>query len=198
MNCLSCPTCTSDMDEIGPDTYFCTSCGCRAAQLNLFEGEGMGSKETNKLFIPILPMGAVRTTQRQKFSDKRYLKYAAYKMKIGLLAREVFKTPLEGPISAHVTFYMPIPDSWSQKKKDSKLGAFHTSKPDIDNLIKGMFDSLNKITWKDDNQVYEVYSQKIYSKDPGIEFELLEAADNGETTKKDGKNRKGKTKGGAC
>jgi Holliday junction resolvase RusA-like endonuclease len=179
MNCLSCPTCTSDMNEIGPDTYKCETCGARAAQLNLFEGEGMGSKETNKLFIPILPMGAVRTTQRQKFSDKQYLKYAAYKMKIGLLAREVFNIPLEWPISARVTFYMPIPNSWSQKKKDSKLGSFHTSKPDIDNLIKGLFDSLNKIAWKDDNQVCEVYSRKVYSNEPGIEFELLEAASHG-------------------
>jgi hypothetical protein len=25
------------MDEIGPDTYFCTSCGCRADQLNIWE-----------------------------------------------------------------------------------------------------------------------------------------------------------------
>jgi hypothetical protein len=37
MNCLSCPTCTNDMNEIGPDTYRCSKCGTRADQLNLWE-----------------------------------------------------------------------------------------------------------------------------------------------------------------
>jgi Holliday junction resolvase RusA-like endonuclease len=69
---------------------------------------------------------------------------------------------------------MPIPDSWSGVKKERHDGAMHTSKPDIDNLIKGLFDSFNKIVWKDDNQVYEVHSIKKYSFNPGIGVEIWE------------------------
>lgn len=130
-----------------------------------------------KLFIPIEPMGAVRTTQKQKFVDKRAQRYAAYKQQIAFLVRQQIKTPSESPILADITFYMPMPTSWSGKKKERMNGAVHTSKPDIDNLVKGLFDSLNKIAWKDDNQVYEVHSKKLYSYNPGIGIEIWELED---------------------
>ena len=176
-----CPVCTSNMNEVNPDIHKCDTCGAGLAQLNLFGGEeGETANKVENItkhnqFIPIQPMGAVRTTQKQKWTDERYKKYAAYKEHIGFMARQIIKQPTTAPILATVTFYMPIPNSWSQKKKERHEGAIHTSKPDIDNLVKGLFDSLNKIAWKDDAQVYEVHSRKLYSKTPGIEFELVEA-----------------------
>ncbi|MFE8697952.1 RusA family crossover junction endodeoxyribonuclease [Cytobacillus sp. FJAT-53684] len=128
----------------------------------------------NKLFIPIIPMGAVRTTQKQKYVDERARRYHAYKQQIAILANQHIRTPSNCPILADITFYMPIPKSWSQKKKERYNGYIHRSKPDIDNLIKGLFDSLNTIAWKDDNQVYEVHSKKMYSFNPGIGIEIWE------------------------
>lgn len=128
-----------------------------------------------KLFIPIIPMGAVRTTQRQKWVDERAKRYITYKQQIALFIKQQIKTTSEKPIEATVTFYMPIPNSWSQKKKERMNGSVHISKPDVDNLIKGVFDSLNKIVWKDDNQVYEVHSKKVYSFNPGIEINIQES-----------------------
>jgi Holliday junction resolvase RusA-like endonuclease len=135
-----------------------------------------------KLFIPIIPMGAVRTTQRQKFVDERAKKYFTYKQQIALLVKQHINTPTGRPILADITFYMPIPMSWSLKKKERYNGAVHKSKPDIDNMIKGCFDALNKIAWKDDNQVYEVNSRKVYSFNPGIGIEIweLEEEENAE------------------
>ena len=127
-----------------------------------------------KLFIPIVPMGAVRTTQKQKFVDDRAKRYLAYKQHIAHLVKQQIKTPSESPILADITFYMSMPTSWSGKKKERLNGAVHKSKPDIDNLIKGLFDSFNKIAWKDDNQVYEVHSKKVYSYNPGIGVEIWE------------------------
>jgi Holliday junction resolvase RusA-like endonuclease len=127
-----------------------------------------------KLFIPIIPMGAVRTTQKQKFVDERAKRYHTYKQQIAFLAKQHIRTPSNCPILAEITFYMPMPQSWSQKKKDRYNGSIHRSKPDIDNLIKGLFDSLNKIAWKDDNQVYEVHCKKMYSYNPGIGIEIWE------------------------
>jgi Holliday junction resolvase RusA-like endonuclease len=165
------------------------------------EGEsGAGIENiTHRQFIPVKPMGAVRTTQKQKYKDERYLKYAAYKQHIGFMARQIIKQPTTAPILAVVTFYMPTPNSWSQKKKEGHEGAIHTSKPDIDNLVKGLFDSLNKIAWKDDNQVYEVHSRKLYSKTPGIEFEIVEAnLYEGQAAEKEEvkQAKKSRTKGG--
>ncbi|NRD80308.1 RusA family crossover junction endodeoxyribonuclease [Bacillus sp. BRMEA1] len=135
-----------------------------------------------KLFIPIEPMGAVRTTQKQKFMDKRAMRYRTYKQHIALLVKQHIKSPTNSPILADITFYMPMPSSWSGKKKERMNGAIHRSKPDIDNMVKGLFDSFNKIVWKDDNQVCEVHSKKVYSFNPGIGVEIWELEDevNGE------------------
>lgn len=43
---------------------------------------------------------------------------------------------------ASITFFIPVPKSWSQKKKKLYHGTLHQSKPDLDNLLKAMTDSL--------------------------------------------------------
>lgn len=64
-----------------------------------------------------------------------------------------------------------IPASWSQKKRASAIaGSVHpTTKPDIDNVEKAIFDGLNGVAWKDDVQVVSVTKRKRYSDRPGVE-----------------------------
>lgn len=140
---------------------------------------GLGCKscldrQSPKIFLPIEPMGAVRTTQKQKFVDERAKRYYQYKQDIKTMAMARRLRPIEKGVGASVdvTFYMPIPRSWSQKKRDEHKGKPHLIKSDIDNLVKGFFDSLNKVAWYDDSQVYEVKSRKFYSDEPGIEFRI--------------------------
>jgi len=40
------------------------------------------------------------------------------------------------------TYYIPVPKSWSGKKKKLYHGTLHQRTPDIDNLVKATFDSL--------------------------------------------------------
>lgn len=49
-------------------------------------------------------------------------------------------------------------------------------KPDLDNLIKSLFDSISKseIVWSDDNIVCDLRAKKIYSPNPRIEIEIEE------------------------
>ncbi|MGG3798614.1 RusA family crossover junction endodeoxyribonuclease [Metabacillus fastidiosus] len=57
---------------------------------------------------------------------------------------------------------MLIPKSWLKVKKQQVIGEYHTKKPDRDNLVKGISDTLNKLVWQDNNQVAKVTAVKSY------------------------------------
>ncbi len=128
------------------------------------------------LNLPVTPMGAVRMTQRGKYINAAAQRYLAYKSHIQLLAKQQLKGDFfpSGPLEARITFFMPIPKSWSKKKKEDAVFSYHTKKPDADNLVKGVFDALNKIVWQDDNQIAKVTALKIYSEKTGIEVSIRE------------------------
>lgn len=46
------------------------------------------------------------------------------------------------PECLHLVFYLPMPASWSNKKKSAKEGTPHRQRPDSDNLLKGFLDAL--------------------------------------------------------
>ena len=47
-------------------------------------------------------------------------------------------------------------------------------KPDIDNLLKFIMDSGNKILWVDDSQIWKVEMEKVYSEIPSTTIEIEE------------------------
>ncbi|RCW44236.1 RusA family crossover junction endodeoxyribonuclease [Paenibacillus prosopidis] len=129
-----------------------------------------------KITVDITPMGAVRMTGRGKFVKTDAQRYLAYKTRIGWAAREHIKVAIDGPVSVKLRFYYPIPKDWSKAKKaEAREGTRRPIvKPDIDNVVKGCFDALNGIAWKDDNRVVEESSSKWYSDQPRIEIEIEE------------------------
>jgi Holliday junction resolvase RusA-like endonuclease len=66
----------------------------------------------------------------------------------------------------YVEFYLKMPKSWSNKKKDKFQGTTHEQRPDIDNLMKGLMDAL----FKEDSHVHTIYAKKIWDIEPGIVF----------------------------
>jgi Holliday junction resolvase RusA-like endonuclease len=82
--------------------------------------------------------------------------------------------PLTCPICLEVKFYMPIPKSYSKKKRERLIGRHHTKKPDIDNLEKFICDCLNGIAWRDDAQVAISHTEKIYDENPRTEITIEE------------------------
>lgn len=72
--------------------------------------------------------------------------------------------PLDGPLELSVTVERAVPASWSKKKRAAALageiGA--TGKPDLDNIIKLIGDSLNGIAWGDDSQIVNLSVVRIY------------------------------------
>ena len=84
---------------------------------------------------------------------------------------------LDEPLNLEVTFYRPIPKSFSKKKtKEAENGEIlPTSKPDIDNYLKGVKDALSGIIWRDDNCITDVLMRKRYSNRPRIEITVKKA-----------------------
>lgn len=79
--------------------------------------------------------------------------------------------PVRGPVSISVTAVMPVPKSWSKKRTiDAIEGRVaHTSKPDVDNLIKQM-DCLTGTLWIDDAQIVSMTARKRYGQIPRWEI----------------------------
>lgn len=82
----------------------------------------------------------------------------------------------EGYLQMDVKAYFKIPKSTSKKKKESMLmGEIKPDKkPDIDNVLKIVLDSLNKTAYKDDAQVIAASITKEYSDAPRIKITISE------------------------
>jgi Holliday junction resolvase RusA-like endonuclease len=69
----------------------------------------------------------------------------------------------------HLDFQMPIPASWSQKRRALVTGmdvVAHVKRPDLDNLEKAVLDGLNGVVWNDDAQVFRLTKVKRYGLEP--------------------------------
>jgi len=94
------------------------------------------------------PVGKPRMTRRDKWAHRKCVdEYFAFKDRLVLLAK---KAKFTLPDKFRVEFLIKMPDSWSEKKKKLMLGKPHQQKPDIDNLLKALCDSLrseDKYIW---------------------------------------------------
>lgn len=80
--------------------------------------------------------------------------------------------PINIPISIKLKYFMPMPKSWSKKRKLEKESQVHDTKSDLDNLIKFSLDAMNGLVYRDDALIYEIYAIKIYSSEPRTEIEI--------------------------
>jgi Holliday junction resolvase RusA-like endonuclease len=125
------------------------------------------------IIIPLIPMAAPRP-RFSKFGTYNDKKYTTYKQALLVSARSQDKSYFNGATKLEVTFYMPIPASLSKVKQKALNGEFHIKRPDTDNLLKSVKDSLNGIFYKDDSQICDVVAKKIYSTYPRTEIILKE------------------------
>lgn len=77
-------------------------------------------------------------------------------------------------VIVHITFFIEIPKSLSQKKKNLLKFKSHVKKPDIDNLVKTVFDAMNGSVLADDSQVSTLIASKYYSDEPKIVVSICE------------------------
>lgn len=62
-----------------------------------------------------------------------------------------------GPMELSVDFYLPRPKSLSKRIHN------HVKKPDLDKLLRGIFDGLTHIVYVDDAQIWRVFVSKQYT-----------------------------------
>lgn len=77
----------------------------------------------------------------------------------------------DGPVTVHIVFVMPRPKSHPKTRKLP-----HTKKPDLDKLVRAVFDGLTAVVFRDDSQVTTVISTKHYAMEgeaPGAQVMVL-------------------------
>ena len=69
-----------------------------------------------------------------------------------------------------INVFFKVPDSFSKKKKELALldRIRPNKKPDIDNLQKSLFDSLNGIAYPDDKAIVDVHAHKYYANEDSV------------------------------
>lgn len=82
-----------------------------------------------------------------------------------------FRYPDDAMLDMRILAYYSIPKSASKKKRALMLeGSIRpTKKPDMDNVMKVVADSLNQVAYKDDTQIVDAQCRKFYSEEPRIE-----------------------------
>ncbi len=97
---------------------------------------------------------------------------AEYEAELAAIAVEAWgsQPALGDALTAYIEVFVPIPASWSNRKRDAAASGelAPTSKPDGDNYAKLVGDALNKIVWVDDSQIVMWQIFKSYSLTPGI------------------------------
>jgi len=84
------------------------------------------------------------------------------------------------PLKAEITVFMPVPQSYSKKKREQALSnqIRPTVKPDCDNIAKNINDALNGIVYPDDKQIVSLTVNKFYSDNELVSIKISETVIN--------------------
>jgi Holliday junction resolvase RusA-like endonuclease len=89
-----------------------------------------------------------------------------------LAAQQVMdgRPPLAVPVRADITVDLPVPTSWSVKRREAALlgNIRPTTRPDADNYVKAALDAINAIAIADDSLVVELVATKRYARVPQL------------------------------
>jgi Holliday junction resolvase RusA-like endonuclease len=104
--------------------------------------------------VDMRPFGKARprVTSRGTFMP------AAYRRNKEVLAVLFGPVSVTGPVYLGVVAEFRIPKSWNKARKESMAGKPHTSRPDVDNIVGAVMDSL----FDDDSHVAEISCRKLW------------------------------------
>lgn len=84
--------------------------------------------------------------------------------------------PDDAILDMRIIAYYSIPKSASKKKKEQMINGIlrPAKKPDMDNVVKVIADSLNAIAYRDDTQIVDCQVRKFYSEKPRVVIQIHE------------------------
>lgn len=106
-----------------------------------------------------------KTASDTNYREKLYWEAKQLKMK---------PIPRPTPICVDLKVFRAIPKSLSQSKRllAAEGVILPTTKPDIDNYVKQVFDAFNGLIWEDDAQIVTVHARKFYGEIPHLDIEI--------------------------
>lgn len=111
----------------------------------------------------ITPVPAPRMVRSDKWKKRPcVMRYFAFR-------DEVKAHGVQIPQPCKVVFWMPMPPSWSAKKRKSMNERPHLAKPDADNLTKALLDSV----FGDDAHIWSIWAEKRWAYDGKIEIKRI-------------------------
>lgn len=108
----------------------------------------------------ITPVPAPRQVRSDTWKPRpMVLRYRAFKDHVRLLNVKVES-------GDEIVFTLPMPPSWSKKKKREMDGQPHTQRPDLDNLLKALLDAI----YTEDCHIWKLTVSKVWGSKGGIEI----------------------------
>ena len=113
----------------------------------------------------ITPVAKPRQTQRDKWAQRpAVMRYRKFCDRIRYARVQLY------PCGLHVTFIIPMPDSWSKRKRQEMDGQPHQQRPDVDNFGKAILDAV----YGEDSHVWDVRFTKLWGQQGQIIIERIE------------------------
>lgn len=137
------------------------------------------SEKRWSVFVPITPVAQPRQRVSARgdivrvYVPKKH-PVNAFKQALQNAAREAGIEVAGGPLAVGLVFYLPMPASWSKRKRASMLHSPHCQKPDLDNLAKAVLDGLQPVIG-DDCRVWQFgVLRKLWAEHGGIGITIEE------------------------
>ena len=114
------------------------------------------------MIYPITPIPKPRMTRSDKWRKRpavvRYFEYCNEIRRLGVTLPEC---------GAKITFCLPMPESWSKKKRLLMNRQPHQQKPDLDNLIKALCDAIHE----EDQHIWQYEARKLWAENGSISID---------------------------
>jgi Holliday junction resolvase RusA-like endonuclease len=115
------------------------------------------------MILDVTPCSKPRMTRADRWKKRQsVLKFFAFRDAVK--QSPAWKTlQLLDMDSFKIVFHVPMPKSWSKKKKVQFEGKPHQQRPDLDNFLKAWKDSV----YEEDAIVWNVEATKLWTSGPG-------------------------------
>ena len=108
----------------------------------------------------ITPCPAPRMTRADKWKRRPcVVRYFDFRDQVRAARITLTDTPT-------LLFHLPMPKSWSKKRRREMVGQPHASRPDLDNLIKAIADAV----FDEDSHIWKFTAEKRWSYEGAIQI----------------------------